>query len=113
MAHNSNPTDNGLFSRDFLEDNPDFAFEAFRPQIGHGFGGAPKSFFNFFQNRQPELEREFFGQQGQLAAQGLPPAGSNVDFLRDFPWMQRFLERATPNERGIRFAAPARWLIPR
>ncbi len=91
---------------DFLEDNPDFAFRAFAPQRGVNFEGAPRSFFNFFQNRQSQLQSEFVAEQGRLAAAGQAPAGSNVDFLRNFPWMQRFLQ-LTPQQLGAGFAPPA------
>ena len=71
-----------------------------------------RNFFDFFQNRQSDLERLFVGQEGRKAAEGKPPAGSNVDFLRQFPWMEHFLAQS-PEQRGIRFRTPARWLIPR
>ena len=107
-----NPQDNGLYSQDFLEETPDFAFQAFRPTRGVNFPGASLSFFDFYKNRQSQVENEFIGQQGRLAASGQPPTGSLTDFFHDYPWLERYL--ALPaGQRGVRFGPPARWLIPR
>ena len=105
----------GFPGDDFLEENPAFAFQAFRPTRGVNFQNTPgtsRNFFDFFENRQNEIEKLFVGQEGRKAAEGKPPAGSNVEFLRQFPWMEHFLAQS-PEQRGIRFRTPARWLIPR
>ena len=108
----STVTNPNIWNTDFLEDNPAFAFNAARPTRGVNFEGAPRSFFEYFRNRQSQLEQEFVGQQGRLAASGQPPTGTNVDFLNQFPWMQRWLA-LTPEQRGVRSPQPFRWIIPR
>jgi hypothetical protein len=113
MAFHAYTTQNGGFpGDDFLEENPTFAFQAFKPTRGLNFEGAGRNFFNFFENRQRSLGDLFTAQEGRKAAIGDAPAGSNVEFLRNFPWMQHFLSQS-PQERGVRFRQPARWLIPR
>lgn len=104
--------DQNIWNTDFLEDNADFAYGAYAPQRGTNFGGAPRSFFDYYQNRQPQLEQEFVGQLGRTARGGEPPVASNVDFLANFPWMAKWMA-LTPDERGVRSARPFRWIIPR
>lgn len=104
-----------IWSQDYLEENPTAAFEAFRPQRLANFEGAPRTFFDYYQNRQGQLDREFQGALGTQARQGLPPTLTRVDFLSNFPWMQRFLA-LSPDQRGVqdsRFASRAIWNIPR
>lgn len=112
MNRNLIQDDNNIWSGDFLRENPSYAFNAFRPQRGTNFGGASRSFFDFYKNRQPQLEREFVGQQGRLAASGRPPTGEFSDFIQQYPWLQRYLE-LPPSQRGVKFSTPARWIIPR
>jgi hypothetical protein len=105
----SNPN---IWNTDFLEENPAFAFGAYRPQRGKNFAGAPKSFFDYYQERQAPLEREFVAEQGSLARSGQPPTGTNVDFLSNYPWMANYL-KLSPGQRGQSFAPRLKWLIPR
>ena len=106
---------NNIWSRDYLEDFPEIAYQAYRPNRLTDFAGAPKTFFDYWQNRQPQVGREYAGALGAQARQGQPPTLMNVDFLADYPWMQRWLS-LTPEQRGVqdaRFAPRARWNIPR
>lgn len=105
----SNPN---IWNTDFLEENPAFAFGAYRPQRGMNFAGAPRSFFDYFQNRQAPLEREFTGQLGRQARSGQPPTGANVDFLANYPWMANYLA-LSPEQRGVSYAPRMQWNIPR
>lgn len=105
-------TPNNIWSRDFLEDNPAYAYGAYRPNRLSDYAGAPKTFFDYYQNRQPQLEQEFVAAQGSLARAGQPPMLTNVDFLADYPWMQRWLQ-LTPEQRGVGYAPRTRWMIPR
>jgi hypothetical protein len=106
------PENRNIWQTDFLEDNPAFAYGAFQPQRGVNFAGAPRSFFDYYQNRRLPIEREFVAEQGRRAAAGLPPSGSNVDFLGNYPWMSRWLQ-LTPEQRGVGYAPQFRWNIPR
>lgn len=101
-----------IWNTDFLEDNPDFAYGAYAPQRGADFGGEPRSFFDYYQNRQPQLQQEYIGQLGRTARGGDPPVASNVDFLANYPWMARWLS-LSPDQRGVRNARPLRWITPR
>jgi hypothetical protein len=101
-----------MWSTDFLEENPNYAFGAFRPQRGMDFSGAPRAFFDYYRNRQAPLEREFEQQLGRQARVGQAPTGTNVDFLRKYPWMANYLA-LSPEERGISYAPRLRWDIPR
>ena len=103
-----------IWNTEFLEDNPIHAYNAYRPQRGVsvGYEGAPRSFFDYFRNRQGQTEQEFIGERGRLARSGQPPNLGNVDFLADYPWLQRWMS-LTPEERGVRSAQPLRWNIPR
>ena len=108
------PIANNIWSRDFLEDFPDIAYEAYRPNQLTGFEGAPPTFFDYFQNRQAQVGREYLGQLGTQARAGQAPTTTNVDFLANYPWMQRFLS-LSPQQRGAQssmFAPRARWNIP-
>ena len=105
---------NNIWSRDFLEDFPDIAYQAYRPNQLTGFEGAPPTFFDYFQNRQAQVGQEYLGQLGAQARAGQPPTATNVDFLANYPWMQRFLS-LSPQQRGSQsslFAPRARWNIP-
>jgi hypothetical protein len=104
--------DPNIWNTDFLEENPAFAYGAYRPERGTNFAGAPRSFFDYYQNRQIPLEREYVGQLGQAARSGQPPVATNVDFLANFPWMKRWMA-LTPEQRGVRSAQPLRWITPR
>ncbi len=101
-----------IWQTDFLEDNPAFAYQAFRPERGISYEGAPRSFFDYFRNRQSQMEQEYVAQQGRLARTGQPPSGTNVAFLSQFPWMERWLS-LTPQQRGVRSPQSLQWMIPR
>jgi|TARA_R100001530_G_scaffold77721_2_gene54415 hypothetical protein len=110
------PTDN-IWSRDFLEDFPDIAYEAYRPDRFNRpaeFPSAPNTFFDYYQNRQAQIEGGYFGQLGAQARAGQAPTATNVEFLANYPWMQRFLA-LSPQRRGAQssqFGPRARWDIP-
>jgi hypothetical protein len=101
-----------VWKTDFLEENPLEAYGAYRPERGVNFPGAPRSFFDYYQNRQAQVEGAYFAEQGRGARAGQPPVSANVDFLANFPWMQRWLA-LSPEQRGATYAPAFRWNIPR
>jgi hypothetical protein len=102
-----------IWNTEFLEeDDPRFLYGAFKPERGVDFPGAPRSFFDYYQNRQAQVEGGYFAQQGRLARSGQPPSGTRVDFMGNFPWMQRWLA-LSPEQRGVTYAPAFRWNIPR
>jgi hypothetical protein len=105
-------TNPNIWNTEFLEDLPAFAYGAYAPQRGQNLNGRPRSFFDFYENRQAQLEREYTSQLGSQARSGQPPTGTNVDFLANYPWMARWLE-LSPEQRGTGRANIARWNIPR
>ena len=109
-------TDN-IWSRDFLEDFPDIAYEAYRPQRMEDLAGAPRTFFDYWRSNQGQnrYSQAYAGALGAQARAGQSPTLTNVDFLAGYPWMQRWLS-LTPEQRGVqnaRFAPRATWNIPR
>jgi hypothetical protein len=92
---------------DFLEEQPNVAFQASRPQ-----GGSPAS-QRFFQNQFENIHNRFLGQLGQQILGGEPPTARFTDFLQDFDF-GGFAASQSPFMRGEqqqRFAPSTRFLF--
>jgi len=91
----------------YLEDYPEIAFQGLLPQTG-----AP-SFLDYWRKQYGKLWGEYQGRLGRQALAGQPPSLNWADFLKGYPWLQRYLG-LSPEERGERaqqFAPRLRWQV--
>ena len=79
--------------KSFVYDDSEQAYSTFRPQRG------PRSFMDYWRSRGSQVEDEYRGLIGQMALRGEAPNLEYGDFLRDYPWLSRWMDLA-PNERG-------------
>ena len=89
----------------FLEDYPETAYGAFRPQAG------TPTFLDYWRGQQGNVWGEYQGALGQMARAGEPPSLEFTSFLDNYPWLQRWFEQS-PRQRGEqpgRFAPGLRW----
>jgi hypothetical protein len=82
--------------RDFLEYNPNIAFQAHGEQ---GRFGQTQSSRNFFQNQFSNIHNQFLGQIGQQILGSEAPTRRFTDFLDDFDF-EKFSYGFTPGQRG-------------
>ncbi|MBT9158750.1 MAG: hypothetical protein DDT36_01769 [Firmicutes bacterium] len=89
----------------WLEEFPQAAYEAFRPRTG------PETFLDYWRGQGGRVRDDYMGALGQQALRGEPPSLSFVDFLGNYPFMQRWLGMS-PERRGFspgRYAPRMRW----
>jgi len=79
----------------FLDDNPDIAFEALRPQ------SASRSFTDYFRGQFGSTYGDYLGGIGREALAGNEPTEEFVDFLGVQPW-EAFYQGLSPTARGDR-----------
>ena len=93
----------------FLDDNPNIAFEALRPQT------ASRSFTDYWRGQYGSVYGDYLGSVGRTALKGEIPAQSVTEFLGDYPW-EAYWQGLSPSGRGERpsmFAPRLQWNIPR
>ena len=91
---------------DFLNQNKDIAFNAYRPTRG------PQSFLDWARNSQRRVEQDYQARLGQMALAGQAPSLERSTFLQQYPFLERFME-LSPSQRGMddrRFAPMTRFL---
>ena len=95
----------------FVEDDPNIAYSALRPQeLGAGRGW---NFLDYWRNQQGRVWREYQGALGKLALAGQAPSLRYTDFLGRYPWMD-YWQQMPPEQRGERaslFGPRMRWNI--
>lgn len=93
--------------RDFLNEEPDIAYNALRPQTGSN------SFLDYWRTRAGQVRNDYLGVLGQTALRGEAPNLEFPDFLEQFPFLSRYAELG-PRQRGVdtrRIAPGLRWLV--
>lgn len=91
----------------WFEDDPDLAYYAMRPQ-----SGAP-SFLDYWRQRGGQTWGDYQGALGQMMLRGQAPILTYPDFLKSYPFMQRYAQLG-PEQRGdnpSRFAPGLRWFL--
>ncbi len=97
---NSNPW------RYWLEDTPSAAYQSSIPS------GSP-SFTDYWKKQQGSMWGEYQGALGKQVLAGQPPSLQFTDFLRNYPWTQRWMGMS-PSQRGInqsQFSWPLQWRV--
>lgn len=92
---------------DFLEEQPNVAFQAFQPQ------GVSPARRNFFQKSFTDIHNQFLGQLGNQILQGQQPTARFTDFLGSFDF-GGFAASHSPFQRGeqqSRFQPSTRFLF--
>lgn len=91
----------------FFADNPQWAYQAQRPQAG---GQAQSSYWD---RNYSNIYGQYSGYLGGLMQQGQAPTTSFMDYLRGYDWQKEFLGQS-PRSRGMypQYAAPSmRWNV--
>mgnify|MGYP001566305450 CR=1 FL=1 len=92
--------------RYFVEDDPDIAYNALRPQQG------ANSFLDYWRQRAGRVRQDYMGQLGQMALRGEAPSLEYVDFLGKYPWMRQYMELGPENRGGGSNYTPGlRWFV--
>ena len=92
---------------DFLEDNPEIAYAAYRPQAGS------QNFTDYWARQQGQVMRDWQKQLGSEVMSGRAPSTRWYTFLSQYPWTQRYLG-LSPEARGVQeslYAPRMRWNI--
>ena len=103
----ASPFGSGFFD-DFLEEQPDFAFNAFLNQ-----GRRSPNQRDFLRSSQSDIFDMFKGQLGQQILGGQAPTARFTDFLKDFDFNNYFMN-TPPLQAGrgtSRFAPNVRWQV--
>jgi hypothetical protein len=93
----------------FLDDNPNIAFEALRPQT------ASRSFTDYWRGRYGNVYGDYLGSTGRQALAGNIPAQGVTEFLGQYPW-ESYWQGLSPSARGERpnlYSPRLRWNVPK
>ena len=91
----------------YVEDDPDIAYNALRPQQGSN------SFLEYWRKRAKEVWEEYQGRLGTMALAGTDPSLEYVDFLQNYQWQPRYAELGPEGREslGSGFAPGLRWYV--
>ena len=89
----------------WLEEQPQAAHGAFRPQTGS------RNFMDYWRGQQGNVRGDYMGQLGQMASGGQPPSLNWTDYLQNYPFMAEWM-RMSPGQRGAARSPSMRWNIP-
>ena len=87
----------------FVEESPDIAFAALRPQTG-----AP-NFLDYWRRNYGRFQTDYQGALGRQALSGEAPTLSEWSYLQNYPFLANYLGLS----RGQRGSEPARRFAPR
>jgi hypothetical protein len=93
--------------REWLEEYPEIAYGAFRPQTGS------PSFIDYWKGHQGDVYSDYLASLGRMTLGGQPPSLDYSSFLGNYPWMQ-YWQGLSPTQRGeypSRFAPSLRWFV--
>jgi hypothetical protein len=94
----------------WLLDEPEAAYYSAAPfQQGAGtmFGTVPAA-QRYFEGQFGNVSRQWFGDYGRQLRQGETPAVTFTQFLKDYPWTQRYTRAGRPGAGVSQFAPSIR-----